>query len=162
MPAAVLPAVSSRITIPQIALRLSLGRQTVYAMLEQRLIPAVRIGKIVTRYSYERWERSAGMTSQNPGGGIDADYKRTYASGKTVWSFVFSAPGATRAEQRQITESGFATKREAEAAESQRRVDEQKKYDRAKVGDVAPVALAKTLHALLNEFIERTCPEEVG
>jgi excisionase family DNA binding protein len=58
-------AVSSRITIPEIAERLAIGRQAVYAMLEQRIIPAIRLGKrwIVTRHAYENWERSAGTST---------------------------------------------------------------------------------------------------
>jgi excisionase family DNA binding protein len=61
-----------RITIPEIAERLSIGRLAVYAMLEQRIIPGIRLGKrwIVTRHAYDQWERSAGM---RPGAGLGAD-----------------------------------------------------------------------------------------
>ena len=53
---------SSRMSVPEIADRLSIGRQAVYRMLEQRIIPGIRVGHrwIVTRYAYERWERGAG------------------------------------------------------------------------------------------------------
>lgn len=76
--------------------------------------------------------------------------KRTYGSGKIVWYYVFDAPGSTRANRRQIKESGFATKREAEDAEAKRRVEEQQKCELAKSGVDAP--LPKTLATLLDEF----------
>jgi hypothetical protein len=50
--------------------------------------------------------------------------KRTYASGKTVWYYVFDAPGSTRQQRRQVKASGFATKKEALDAEATRRVEE--------------------------------------
>lgn len=54
---------SSRMSIPEIADRLSIGRIAVYTMLEQGIIPAIRLGRrwIVTRHAYERWERTCGM-----------------------------------------------------------------------------------------------------
>lgn len=54
---------SSRISVPEIARRLRIGRIAVYAMLEQRIIPGVRLGRrwIVTRHAYEHWERTCGM-----------------------------------------------------------------------------------------------------
>jgi excisionase family DNA binding protein len=53
---------SARITIPEIAKRLSIGRLAVYAMLEQNIIPAIRLGRrwIITRFAYENWERRCG------------------------------------------------------------------------------------------------------
>ena len=53
---------SGRITVPEIAQRLSIGRIAVYAMLERGIIPGVRIGRlwIVTRYAYDEWERTCG------------------------------------------------------------------------------------------------------
>ena len=54
---------SSRISIPEIAVRLSIGRLAVYTMLEQGIIPAIRLGRrwIVTRHAFENWERTCGM-----------------------------------------------------------------------------------------------------
>jgi excisionase family DNA binding protein len=54
---------SGRITVPEIARRLNIGRQAVYAMLKQGVIPGLRIGRrwIVTRHAYEQWERTCGM-----------------------------------------------------------------------------------------------------
>ena len=53
---------SSRISVLEIARRLSIGRLAVYAMLEQGIIPGVRLGRrwIITRHAYEAWERSCG------------------------------------------------------------------------------------------------------
>jgi len=49
-------------SIPEIAVRLSVGRIAVYTMLEQGIIPAVRLGRrwIVTRHAFENWERTCG------------------------------------------------------------------------------------------------------
>jgi excisionase family DNA binding protein len=54
---------SSRITVPEIARRLKVGRQAVYAMLEQGIIPGVRVGHrwIVTRHAYIAWEHNCGI-----------------------------------------------------------------------------------------------------
>ena len=54
---------SSRMLIPEIANRLSVGRLAVYTMLEQGIIPAVRLGRrwIVTRHAFEEWERTCGV-----------------------------------------------------------------------------------------------------
>ena len=52
----------SRISIPEIARRLSLGRMAVYQLLENRTIPSIRLGRrwIVTRYAYEQLLAAAG------------------------------------------------------------------------------------------------------
>ena len=59
---------SSRMLIPEIANRLSVGRLAVYTMLEQGIIPAVRLGRrwIVTRHAFENWERTCGMPTGLP------------------------------------------------------------------------------------------------
>jgi excisionase family DNA binding protein len=56
-------ASSGRITVLEVAERLSIGRLKVYAMLEQQILPAVRVGRqwIITRHAYEQWERTCGM-----------------------------------------------------------------------------------------------------
>jgi excisionase family DNA binding protein len=53
---------SNRITVPEIAKRLSIGRLAVYMMLEKNVIPGIRLGRrwLITRYAYEAWERSCG------------------------------------------------------------------------------------------------------
>ena len=54
---------SSRISVPEIAQRLDVGRLAVYAMLEQGILPGIRLGRrwIITRHAYEQWERTCGM-----------------------------------------------------------------------------------------------------
>jgi excisionase family DNA binding protein len=53
---------SSRISVLEIAGRLSIGRLAVYSMLEQGIIPGVRLGRrwIITRQAYLAWERTCG------------------------------------------------------------------------------------------------------
>ena len=57
------PMGSSRISVPEIAQRLDVGRLAVYAMLEQGVMPGIRLGRrwIITRHAYEQWERTCGM-----------------------------------------------------------------------------------------------------
>jgi excisionase family DNA binding protein len=56
-------ATSARITVEEIARRLQIGRLAVYTMLEQRILPGIRVGRkwIITRHAYEQWERTCGM-----------------------------------------------------------------------------------------------------
>ena len=53
----------ARMTVEEIARRLDIGRVAVYTMLEQGIIPAIRLGRrwIVTRHAFENWERTRGM-----------------------------------------------------------------------------------------------------
>jgi len=53
---------NSRISALEIARRLNIGRLTVYSMLEQGIIPGVRLGRrwIITRHAYLAWERTCG------------------------------------------------------------------------------------------------------
>ena len=55
-----------RISVPEIARRLDIGRLAVYAMLDQGTIPAIRLGRrwIVTRHAYDHWECTCGMRSR--------------------------------------------------------------------------------------------------
>lgn len=54
---------SARMSVPQIAVRLDIGRTAVYKMLEQGILPGIRVGHrwIITHYAYEQWERTCGM-----------------------------------------------------------------------------------------------------
>jgi excisionase family DNA binding protein len=58
---------AGRITISEIAKRLNIGRRTVYQMLEQHIIPAIRLGRrwIVTLSAYEEWERKCGKENSD-------------------------------------------------------------------------------------------------
>jgi excisionase family DNA binding protein len=57
---------SSRISVPEIARRLDIGRLAVYAMLEQGIIPGIRLGHrwIITRHAYDQWERTCGTSDR--------------------------------------------------------------------------------------------------
>ena len=54
---------SSRISVLEIARRLNIGRMAVYSMLEQGIVPGVRLGRrwIITRDAYLTWERTCGL-----------------------------------------------------------------------------------------------------
>ena len=89
-------------------------------------------------------------------------YKRKYKSGAVVWSYVFDGPSAD-GQRNQITESGFASKKEATEAEATRRVDEQQKFDLARAGAVTVATeLPKTLANLLAEFLEQHAQENLA
>ena len=64
--------ISSRISVPEIARRLEIGRLAVYSMVEEGIIPGIRLGRrwIITRHAYEHWERTCGM---RVGGGLEID-----------------------------------------------------------------------------------------
>jgi integrase len=79
-----------------------------------------------------------------------AVYRRKYPSGKTTWSFIFDAPGSTKANRRQIKASPFATKKEAQDAEAKRRIEAQLDYEAELRGAVAPVPT--TLRGLIEDF----------
>lgn len=59
---------TARISVAEIARRLDVGRLTVYAMLEQGILPGIHLGRrwIVTRHAYMEWERTCG-TRPGPG-----------------------------------------------------------------------------------------------
>ena len=88
-------------------------------------------------------------------------YKRKYLSGTVLWYFKFQPPGAARGTLP-IRGFGFATKREAEDAEAQRRIEEQQKYDLAKAGSGVAAALPKTLSMLLDEFMRQHAEEKLA
>jgi excisionase family DNA binding protein len=56
-------SVSSRISVLEIARRLNIGRLAVYSMLEQGIIPGLRLGRrwIITRQAYLTWESTCGV-----------------------------------------------------------------------------------------------------
>ena len=56
-------SVSSRISVLEIARRLNIGRLAVYSMLEQGIIPGLRLGRrwIITRQAYLTWESTCGL-----------------------------------------------------------------------------------------------------
>ena len=63
-----------RMTVPEIARRLDMGRVAVYEMLERGILPGIRLGRrwIVTRHAYEHWERTCGSRGRT-GHGAQAE-----------------------------------------------------------------------------------------
>ena len=57
---------TSRISVDEIARRLEIGRLAVYTMLEQGIVPGIRLGRrwIITRHAYEQWERTCGTRAR--------------------------------------------------------------------------------------------------
>jgi len=53
-------------SVEEIARRLDIGRLAVYSMLEQGILPGIRVGRrwIITRHAYGQWERTCGMDSR--------------------------------------------------------------------------------------------------
>ncbi len=68
-PVDVIPSESGRISVPEIAQRLRIGRLAVYSMLEQGILPGVRLGRrwIVTRHAYLTWEATCGLHAGSGG-----------------------------------------------------------------------------------------------
>ena len=78
--------------------------------------------------------------------------KRKWKTGqgaKAAWSYCFDAPGSTRTSRKQIFESGFASKKEAQDAETARRIQAQRAYE---LQSASPAAIPGTLAGLLKEF----------
>jgi len=138
-------------------------------MLEQGIIPAIRLGRrwIITRHAYEHWERTCGAQS---GTGLNRDTevtvcelmavnKRKYKSGKVAWYYQFAPPGSTRQNQNLITASGFKTKQEAIDAEAERRTQELVRQ--AATGGVA-APMPTTLSMLLAEFMKQHAEENLA
>jgi excisionase family DNA binding protein len=54
---------TARITPKEVAKRLNVGTRAVYALLEQGILPGIRLGKrwLITAHAYEQWEKTCGM-----------------------------------------------------------------------------------------------------
>jgi len=81
-------------------------------------------------------------------------YKRKWKNERgtqTNWYYVFDAPGSTRENRKQILKSGFASKKEAQDAEAERRLKEQRDFTLQKA---TPAELPGTLSGLLKEFFD--------
>ena len=63
---------SSHISVVEIAQRLNIERLAVYSMLEQGIIPGLRLGRrwIITRQAYLTWESTCGLP---PGTGLQRE-----------------------------------------------------------------------------------------
>ncbi len=55
---------TARLTPKEVAVRLGIGPKAVYALLDQGILPGIRLGKrwLITRHAYEEWERTCGKS----------------------------------------------------------------------------------------------------
>lgn len=62
----------ARITPKEVAKRLNVGTRAVYEMLEQGILPGIRLGQrwLITRHAYEHWEMTCGMRTTADGASI--------------------------------------------------------------------------------------------
>jgi excisionase family DNA binding protein len=53
----------ARMTPMDVARRLNVGTRAVYTMLEQGVLPGIRLGRrwLITRHAYEEWEKTCGL-----------------------------------------------------------------------------------------------------
>ena len=56
-------------TPKDVAKRLNVGTRAVYSMLEQGILPGIRLGQrwLITRHAYEQWELKCGMRTNSDG-----------------------------------------------------------------------------------------------
>jgi len=81
--------------------------------------------------------------------------KRKWKTAKgiqTAWAYMFDAPGSTRENRKQVFEGGFASKKEAQDAEAERRIKEQRAFELQKS---TPAEVPGTLSGLLKEFFNQ-------
>jgi integrase len=89
-------------------------------------------------------------------------YKHKSRAGRTLWGYMYSEPGSTREDRKRISGSGFPTKREAEDAERDRRIQEARKKDLAHAGSIIVAPLPQTLSMLLKEFFTQHVDEKLA
>src|ERR1035441_3600728 len=88
-------------------------------------------------------------------------YKFKSGSG-VVWYYSFDLAGSGRQGRHRAKASGFATKKEAQDAESVRRIEEQKKFEMVKAGAGLTGAVPTKLEALLQEFFRQHVDEKLA
>ena len=89
-------------------------------------------------------------------------HKRKNRSGKTVWYYQFSLPGATRSRRNRVFGYGYPTKGGASDAEAARRIEERQRREIAKAGATVGAELPKTLATLLEEFFRQHVDEKLA
>ena len=81
---------------------------------------------------------------------------KSKATGKVTWSYCFDAPGSSRQNRKQIALYGFASKKAAQDAEAQRRIDAQQEHAAALRGaPAAPTSLSALIKEFCKEHAER-------
>jgi integrase len=89
-------------------------------------------------------------------------YKHKNRAGRTQWGYMYSGPGSTREKRNRISGSGYSTKREAEDAERDRRIEEGRKAELANAGSIVTGPLPRTLSMLLEEFFRQHVDEKLA
>jgi hypothetical protein len=90
-----------------------------------------------------------------------AAYKRKTPSGEITWYYKFQPPAAKRGTLP-IRKFGFNTKREAETAEANHRIEEQQKCYALKNGLGITAPLPRTLAILLEEFLREHAEKKLA
>jgi excisionase family DNA binding protein len=56
---------SARLTPKEVAKRLNVGTRAVYELLEQGILPGIRLGRrwLITAHAYDQWEKTCGVRS---------------------------------------------------------------------------------------------------
>ena len=164
---------SARITVKEITRRLQIGERAVYAMLEQGILPGIRLGNrwLITRYAYEQWEQTCGWPIVPPWHSTSCTHRvkgtermvsKRKRHGKVTWFYLFNGPGSTRKNRKIVQKWGFRTMKEAQDGEAARRIEEQQKYELAKAGSGVAAAPPKTLGTLLEEFHQQHAQEKLA
>lgn len=89
-------------------------------------------------------------------------YKRKNRSGRITWGYMYSGSGSTREKRNRISGSGYPTKREAQDAERDRRIEEGRKAELANAGSIVAGPLPRTLSMLLEEFFAQHVDEKLA
>lgn len=90
--------------------------------------------------------------------------KRTYASGKESWMYLFSGPEATRQNRDQYFKYGFASKKEATDAEAARRLEVNATFEAKKIAlaNPKPADLPRTLNDMLLTFCDKHADKKLS
>src|SRR5262249_49769078 len=77
---------NGRMSVSEIAQRLNIGRQGVYRMLEQRIIPGIRLGRrwLITRHAFGQWERTCGIRTPASPRTISGDFTSIPDRGRSL------------------------------------------------------------------------------
>jgi hypothetical protein len=78
------------------------------------------------------------------------------------WSYYFDAPGSTRENRIQFWAGGLESKKAAQEAEAQRRIDERLKAEARSRGGSVTAPIPKLLGQLLEEFCREHCDRNLA
>jgi integrase len=82
--------------------------------------------------------------------------RKLKTAGKVTWFYCFDAPGSSRGNRKQIVVHGFPTKKAAQDAEAQRRIEVQREYaESLREAPAPPMALSALIDEYCREHAER-------